>query len=89
MVSLWYGYGIDRVCMGYQCPIKQKATPLRVAKSPHRDTPAHAGKTVGTDLPVGYPLGSPPHTRGKLKNAAILKPRLGITPAHTGKTHRP
>ena len=71
MVSLWHGYGTDRVCMGYR---------LHQKKAPHIQ-----GKPL-KKIAYRTELGSPPHARGKLDTTRTIFFVSRITPARTGKT---
>ena len=53
---------------------------------PHRNTPAHAGKTGDLADAVGVLTGTPPRTRGRLRLAVDPGGALWNTPAHAGKT---
>ena len=50
-----------------------------------RDHPRTRGEKTEDSLPGGWDWGSPPHTRGKVRQHSRDRRLGGITPAHAGK----
>ena len=52
----------------------------------HQDHPRTRGEKACTSAFLPMREGSPPHTRGKASTSGFSGRRLGITPAHAGKS---
>ena len=55
---------------------------------PCRDHPRTRGEKQSLPSPASLIVGSPPHTRGKVRLDRYYARADGITPAHAGKSHR-
>ena len=56
----------------------------------HPDTGIHpraCGENISAKISAFSPSGSPPRMRGKPVSPPLYRERVGITPAHAGKTH--
>ena len=70
-------------------------TPAHAGKSPKggssgeasRDHPRACGEKQSRTAAVCAQVGSPPRMRGKVLEVGGIDDRLGITPAHAGKSH--
>ena len=51
-----------------------------------RDHPRTRGEKFRRNYELGFPVGSPPHTRGKASCISATTASTGITPAHAGKS---